>query len=245
MTPAGQVKNGVMWRKFLKNLSFLGSAAGNYDPFLPLFRLMKRRYPYLADRDSELCIEGFPRSGNTFLVAAIQRWNPGLRIAHHSHLAASARHAITHGIPTVILIREPAEAVASVMVWDGRVTPSVGLLAYTSFYRSLGDAGQKALLVPFRDAVKRPDAVVRALNDAFDLDIQWSAFSAEEEKAIKGYLQRHDVRNDREATQSSLPNEGKKTPKIRAREQIRASRLYHRAHSTWERLEGGSPGRIP
>ena len=131
------------------------------------------------------------------------------------------------------------------MVWDDRVRPSVGLFSYTSFYRSLGAASQKALLVPFRDAVKRPDAVVRALNDAFDVDLQWSAFSAEEEKAIKQYLQKHDARNDREGTQSSLPNEGKQFRKKRAREQIRASRLYHRARSTWERLEVASPDQTP
>ena len=68
----------------------------------------------LARRDSALVIEGFPRSGNTFSVAAFQIANgQDLHVGRHLHGAPHVLRAVRLGLPTVVLIRRPREAVLS------------------------------------------------------------------------------------------------------------------------------------
>ena len=136
-----------MIKKIYKNLAFLIAATGNSLLLLPIFRLFKKRYPCYATPDASICIEGFPRSGNSFFVMTFQQWNPGTTIAHHSHLASNAKYSVKQHKPTVILIREPAEAIASAIAWDGRegrIIPAVGLITYLVFYQSLYKYRQKA-----------------------------------------------------------------------------------------------------
>ena len=192
-----------------KNLSFLFSMIGNYRPFTGLFRCFSERYPHYAKDDSQICIEGFPRSGNTFLVAAIQRWNPEIKISHHSHLASNAKYALDNSVPTVILIREPLEAVSSAMIWDGRLSAEVGLRGYLSFYRSLMSDLPQVLVLGFAEFTQRPDKSVEKINQRFGLQLQWKEYDDRELRAVSRYLSKHDQRSNRGATSASLPNREK------------------------------------
>jgi hypothetical protein len=225
-----------MRNKLIKNAAFLGGIAGDYRLSLPVFRLLGKRYRDLCGPDTELCIDGFPRSGNTFLVAAVQRWNTSLRISHHTHLGGNVKYAIGLGLPTVVLLRQPADAVASAMVWDGKVTPAVGLFVYMHFYRSLAPLLDKALLVSFEDAVGKPDAVVQAVNDRFGRSFEWREFNSEEEGHIRRYLVRHDARNERDAARSTLPNPEKRALKTAAMIGIDQCALLGRAEALWHEL---------
>ena len=227
--------------KLIKNAAFLGGVVGDYRLALPLFRVLDRRYPNLARSDTELCVDGFPRSGNSFLVAAIQRWNPDLRLSHHTHLAGNIKFAVKHDIPTVILLRKPVDAVASAMIWDGMITPWVGLFAYTHFYRSVAAFLEKALVVNFEDAVSKPDAVVDMINRKFATGLSRIPFDVSEERKIRNYLVRHDARNDRDATRSTLPNAEKQRLKQSALADIQQCALLERAERLWRDL---APERI-
>jgi hypothetical protein len=230
-----------MRSKLIKNAAFLGGVVGDYRLALPLFRILGTRYPNLARRDTELCVDGFPRSGNSFLVAAIQRWNPDLRLSHHTHLAGNIKFAVEQGIPTVILLRKPADAVASAMIWDGMITPRVGLFTYMHFYRSVAAILEKALLVNFEDAVGKPDAVVDLINQTFGTTINRLSFDAGEERKIRNYLVRHDARNERDASRSTLPNAEKQGLKQAALADINQCALLERAERLWRDL---APERI-
>ena len=71
----------------------------------------------LARRDSALVIEGFPRSGNTFSVAAFQIANgPQPHLGRHLHGAPHLLRAKRLGIPAVALVRAPEDAVPSYLV---------------------------------------------------------------------------------------------------------------------------------
>jgi hypothetical protein len=225
-----------MRNKLIKNAAFLGGVAGDYRAFLPVFRIMGRRYRNLSRSDTELCVDGFPRSGNSFLVAAIQRWNPDIALSHHTHLAANVKFAVRHGVPAVVLLRKPVDAVASAMVWDGKITAWVGLFAYIHFYRSLARIIDMPLLVGFGDAVGRPDAVVEAVNRRFGTRFSWRKFDTGEEQQIRAYLVRHDARNERTPSRSTLPNEEKGELKRAVGQEIEQCSLYDRAERLWRKL---------
>ena len=65
----------------------------------------------------DLCVEGYPRSANTFTVDMIKGSNPRLVIAHHTHDVDNIRLALLFRIPTLVVIRNPLDAVTSHSVY--------------------------------------------------------------------------------------------------------------------------------
>ena len=68
-----------------------------------------------------------PRSANTFALVAFQlAQSRELEIAHHLHAAAQIKRAVALGVPAIVLVREPSEAVLSLMVRDPSTFDEVG-----------------------------------------------------------------------------------------------------------------------
>jgi hypothetical protein len=91
----------------------------------------------LARRDTALVIEGFLRSGNTFSVAAFEVANGRhLHVARHLHGAPHVLRAARLGLPVVVLVRAPRDAVASYLVRRPTLTVSDALVEYLDFYET-------------------------------------------------------------------------------------------------------------
>ena len=91
----------------------------------------------LARPDTAIVIDGFLRSGNTFSVAAFAVANgPELHVGRHLHGAPHVLRAARLGLPTVVLIRQPAGAVSSYLVRRPTLTPEDALVEYLDFYRT-------------------------------------------------------------------------------------------------------------
>jgi O-antigen/teichoic acid export membrane protein len=116
------------------------------------------------DARTDLVVEGFPRSANTFVKASVLDANPAARVASHLHVARSVRRAVRLGIPAVVLVRDPADAVASLMVRDPRVHPVTALKAYLRFHRGVLPVLDGVVVVRFNDAVHDPAATVAAVD---------------------------------------------------------------------------------
>lgn len=73
-----------------------------------------------VDRDVELVIEGFGRSGSSFAVIAFElAQERPVKSAHHTHAAAQVIAAAKMGIPTLVIVRDPFEATLAHMVRRG------------------------------------------------------------------------------------------------------------------------------
>lgn len=82
--------------------------------FFPLRSLLGKGTRQAVQENTQLVIEGFPRSANSFSVAAIQSVQPKpLIIASHLHAAAQIIRAADLSIPTLLLIRQPEDAIIS------------------------------------------------------------------------------------------------------------------------------------
>ena len=56
----------------------------------------------LVTDETDLCVEGFPRSANSFAVGAVDYAQPEpLSIAHHNHVPAPLLNAARRGLPAV------------------------------------------------------------------------------------------------------------------------------------------------
>jgi hypothetical protein len=130
--------------------------------YLPIARKRTPKRTAL-DSSTDLLIEGFPRSGNTFLLAWIARANPDLRIASHMHSIANVRAALRSGVPVVVVIRPPEAAIASLAVYNPSGPLDQHVARYGRFHRGVLDVVDDVILSPFPVTTRVPERVVEAI----------------------------------------------------------------------------------
>jgi hypothetical protein len=133
---------------------------------LPLSRVRGRNHP--IGPDTEVVIEGFPRSATSFAVAAFQlAQDRKVDIAHHTHSPAQVIEAVRRGIPTLLLIREPEDAILSHLVRRPDLTVGQGLRGYVRFHRPLIRYRRGFVVGTFEQAVTRFGDLMQEVNDTF------------------------------------------------------------------------------
>jgi hypothetical protein len=122
----------------------------------------------LARKDTSIVIDGFLRSGNTFSVAAFAIANGReLHIGRHLHGAPHLLRAVRLGVPTVALIREPGDAIASYLVRRPTLNPDDAFLEYLDFYRTAWRARDGFVVGLFDQVVSDFGAIVSEVNRRF------------------------------------------------------------------------------
>lgn len=122
----------------------------------------------LACLDTAIVLDGFLRSGNTFSVAAFGVANgTGLHVGRHLHGAPHILRAVRMGLPTVVLIRNPRDAVLSYLVRRSTLTPDDAVLEYLDFYRTCWRARDGFVVGLFEQVVSDFGAVIDAVNARF------------------------------------------------------------------------------
>ena len=160
-------------------------AGGHPAVFFPLYRLTHSR----KDRaravtpGTQLVIEGFPRSGNSFARRAfIQAQNEKVRIAHHLHVPAQVVRAARWQIPTLVLIRRPKDAVLSLAIRDP-ISVDQALRYYISFYEIAEKYRDAYVLGLFEEVTEDFGEVIKRVNDKFGTT--FSLFRHDEENVSK------------------------------------------------------------
>lgn len=150
--------------------------------------MARRPYPYLwlvrkkhsfegrislaADPATELVVEGFPRSANSYVVVGLHTVNPDLRIAHHLHAASQVIYAARMHIPIIILIRDPIDAVTSLKIYDEQVSMDSLFNAYVRFYTTIKSYRSSFMVSTFDTATQQLHDLIRAINDRFALALR-------------------------------------------------------------------------
>jgi hypothetical protein len=133
-----------------------------------LCRLLLRRSGEYPTSETEIVIEGFPRSGNTFAVIAFQAAQSRLvSVAHHVHAPAPVITASRMGIPALVLVRRPEDAVLSTVVRYPHLTLRQVLRGYSRFHAPLVRLGRGFVAARFEEVVTDFGAVIRRVNAAF------------------------------------------------------------------------------
>ncbi len=140
-------------------------------PSLAIPMARRRRHGSLLGPDTELVIEGFPRSGNSFAVAAFTlAQDRPVAVAHHVHAPAHVIAAIRAGEPSLVVIREPGEAVATFVIRhpdDPDISMRQALRGYVRFYRPLLPHRAGFVVGPFGEVTTDFGAVIRRINARF------------------------------------------------------------------------------
>ena len=127
----------------------------------------------LVGKNIGLVIEGFPRSGNTFSVIAFQSvQNDKINIAHHLHAQAQVLRAVELNLPVCVLIRQPIDAIASLLVREPYLQLATTLEGYVEFYSDIIAVSDKLLIVTFDEVITDFGKVTERINKKFDKQYQ-------------------------------------------------------------------------
>ncbi len=170
-------------------------------PALAVSLARLRRYGEPLDNRTELVIEGFPRSGNSFAVAAFRRaQGRPVRVAHHLHAPGHAIAAIRKNVPTLVVVRDPDDAVPEFAASKPNIPVGEILRGYVRFYESLVPYGTRFVVGAFEEVLSDFPSVIRRINRRFSTSFQ--EFQATEEALRAAHA---DVERDYQRRQGSAP----------------------------------------
>jgi hypothetical protein len=122
----------------------------------------------LVGADTQMVIEGFPRSANSYAVIGFQLAQPELlTVAHHTHAPAQVIRAVERNIPLMVPIRHPRDAIASLLIRDRRYSIGLAVDAYASFYQSVLPYRDALVLARFDDITRDLGGVIRRVNSQY------------------------------------------------------------------------------
>jgi hypothetical protein len=151
-----------------------GKYALGHDPvFLPiLLRLTPLGISRQITAHTDLIVEGFPRSGNTFTVFALQNAAQNqLQLSSHVHHPSQVKLAVERGIPTVLVVREPIAVLASYLTYGQHGRPADVFKEYYSYHQELVPYADRVLIVDFDEISSDMPAIVDRINQRFSLQI--------------------------------------------------------------------------
>lgn len=142
--------------------------------FLPFVRYRHGRGDTRVVRPgTELVIDGFQRSANTFAVVAFElAQRRPVVIAHHVHAAAQIHEAVKLHVPTILLIRTPDACALSNLIRKPHLTPKLILTSWIRFYESLLPVRDRVVTGRFGAVTVEYGAVIRRVNRAFGTDFR-------------------------------------------------------------------------
>lgn len=128
-----------LYNRYLEARSIIAGSDLLYPIMINIIALVRpRQKDLMACKTHEIIIDGFPRSANTYFASffEIAQGRP-LLIGHHMHESYQIRIAEKYGIPAVILIRAPLDAVSSAILREPRLDPNTSLRNYIRFYQNV------------------------------------------------------------------------------------------------------------
>lgn len=140
--------------------------------YLPYSKLKhgKANATQIAGPESDLVIEGFPRSGNTYARAFFSlSQKDGFKLASHLHSPSHLYLAWKYQVPALLLIRNPLDTAVSNMTNEPYVHPNQVLKNWLRFYEGSLKYKDAFLAVDFEALISNFRGVVEKLNQRFEV----------------------------------------------------------------------------
>lgn len=139
--------------------------------FTAIHRLWGRGGERLCGPGTDFVIDGFPRSGNSFAhYALLHSARRDMRLGHHIHAPAPVIIAARLGIPALVVLRAPADAVAGALAKNPGLRAADLLRAYRLYYARLLPLAAHFEVAPFECAIQDFGAIIARVNARFGTD---------------------------------------------------------------------------
>lgn len=176
-------------------------------------RLQTSRLKYAKHRmvgpETRLAIEAYPRSGTSFAHHAFVSVNPDCenKIATHMHRASQVINATRAGVPTLLVVRHPMEAVTSLIALgvhseqlpmpnasQARACLAAALRRYALFHERIANLPEP-VIASFEEVTDDLGKVIERLNRVCGTDFVPFAHSDDRVAALMSSYRRHATPN--------------------------------------------------
>lgn len=213
---------------------FITSKPLLYKNYINLFRPIKKAL--IIGQTTELVIDGFPRSANTFAVVAFESvQEQKVNIAHHTHVPATIIEGCKLGLPVLLLIRDPLDCIASASLFKN-ISPFPLFEEWLWFYKTCLPFKDSFTIAPFESVINHYDCVIMHLNKKFSKN--FSLFSHTEERLISVNSSVEKIANEfgQSELQVARPSDERKILAEQVRNVIIQERkLFYRAQRLYEK----------
>jgi hypothetical protein len=121
--------------------------------------------------DTKLVLDGFPRSANSYARAAFQLANGNsIGIVTHAHTPRVVQLGVKRGIPVIVLIRDPARVIASILQFTEPDFARAALDSYVRYYRAVLPLLDRVVIGAFPTVTGDFGDVIRKCNARFGTD---------------------------------------------------------------------------
>lgn len=122
---------------------------------------------------TELVLDGYHRSANSFAATQFRLANPGVRVSSHLHSPRAIITACRRHIPAIVLIRDPYDAVPSLMQLMRGTKPASAIRMWIRYYSIAAPYLDAVVVADFDEVIGDFGKVVRRCN------IRWGTRFAE------------------------------------------------------------------
>jgi hypothetical protein len=153
-------------------LRIIRERLGDNPVFLPIvLRATPLGTSRQLDDDTQIVIEGFPRSGNTFALHALRHAERAegrdVAIKSHVHTPSQVKLAVRRKIPTLLVIREPVHTVASLVIAAAHVPVAHALDEYIHHHEQVLPYHDGFVVGEFTQVTKDYASVIDRVNQRF------------------------------------------------------------------------------
>lgn len=152
--------------KPLENLIYSMKTVVAGRPTLAVLAARIRRPGRALRRDTDVVIDGYPKSANEFVFHAFKMAQERpLKIAHSTHTSGLVIAACRHHIPALVLIRSAIDAVAGTALVRPLISLEMLLRGWIRFYRPLVPWRHRFAVGAFADVTRDLGSVMEAMNE--------------------------------------------------------------------------------
>ena len=216
-----QIKNKIQY-------FYLGSNVYLYEKIT--IRYAKHKNLFVG-KEKDIAIEGYPRSGNTFAVAAFiyaqNKAEKNIKIARHRHEIAQVLLAVKYGIPTLVLIREPLEAISSFIIRE-QVSPEFALKYYIYYYQHLMPVRKNIVIGEFKKVITIFGEIIKMVNEKYGKKFAIFEHTPEAMEEVRKIIEKMELEDyggkEIRITHVAFPTEERKKMKQKVKNYIRNNR---------------------
>lgn len=192
--------------------------------------IARRRHGVPVGSDTQIVIEGFPRTGTTFAVEAFRMAQPdAVEVACHVHAPAQLVAAARRNLAALAIVREPEETVLSFVIRHSHIGISQALRGFIRFHEPLLPYRGDLVVGTFLDVTTDFGEVIRRVNKRFGTSFAEFEHTKENERRCFEAIDRsYAMRVERDDALEAIvarPSEMRREVKERLREQYADARL--------------------
>jgi len=226
----------MIYRLYLKLRSFISNYYFLNFIFFKIYPYIRKNYKEkIINKNSDICIEGYKRSGNTYFISLLEYKNKKkISIASHIHNKFQIQRAIKLNKPIIFLIRDPIMVINSAVNRNEDFDPSQLIKDYIQIYQYAYKKSDLIMFINFKDFTnnKKINNLLKTIQINYPNLFNFKKFDKFDNDKIKNiviekdkvYLQKKSQELDH--NKLSIPSQKKQNKLLQLENLDKANKIY-------------------